>query len=232
MGTLTVCQPTFGDYIAQGEKKFDMTLSILTTNTTAYRLTLWDMGIDWNTFGDFDLFILLYKKIDPEISQMIFDGVDLTSFEVYEKELDGEKQLALFNDELQVEINQEVYFHFSQYLRKVFSVNPEEKITSDPILKKMYIEKDRRAAANAKKKAEKGTLQNYSILPLVSACVNHPGFKYDHKTILNITMGQFYDSVHRLQVFENSTALLHGMYGGFINGKNIPPDNYNFMRKI
>jgi len=41
----------------------------------------------------------------------------------------------LWNDEAQVEINENVYNHISQYLRTAFGINPVEKITSSETLK-------------------------------------------------------------------------------------------------
>lgn len=43
---------------------------------------------------------------------------------------------------------------------------------------------------------------------------------------------EFYDSVSRLAIYEQSIALMRGMYGGFIDGKGIKPEDYNFMREI
>jgi hypothetical protein len=43
---------------------------------------------------------------------------------------------------------------------------------------------------------------------------------------------EFYDSVSRLQIYEQSTALMKGMYSGFISAKDIKPEDYNFMREI
>jgi len=75
---------------------------------------------------------------------------------------------------------------------------PEEKITHDNNLKSWYISKDRRAAERAKKEAEKGKHKSFSIQPLISACVNHPGFKYKLSELNEVGVMEFYDSVSRL----------------------------------
>lgn len=231
-GTLTIHQPSFRDLIRFGEKRFFSGLNPLITNTTSYRYPLWKMGIDWNEFSDFDLFLLLYKDLDVDVMKCFFDDVDLTKFGVYEKTVGEDVTHVLYDEDLEIEINEEVYWHFSQYLRKVFNMNPEEKITKDPILKQWYINQDERQMENERKLAEKGKTKSHSILPLISACVNHPGFKYSINELKDITIGQFYDSVSRLQVYENTTALLKGMYSGFVDGKSIKPENYNFMKEI
>jgi hypothetical protein len=97
-------------------------------------------------------------------------------------------------------------------------------------MKEWFISKDRRQASIDEEKAKKNEARNNSLLPLISACVNHPGFKYKLEELKDITVCQFYDSVHRLQIYENSTALLKGMYSGFVDAKKIKPDDYNFMK--
>lgn len=67
---------------------------------------------------------------------------------------------------------------------------------------------------------------------IVSSLVNHPGFKYKLKELKEVGVAEFYDSVKRLQIYEQSTALMKGMYSGFIDGSKIKPEDYNFMREI
>jgi len=40
------------------------------------------------------------------------------------------------------------------------------------------------------------------------------------------------DSVQRLQVYESSTALLKGIYSGFVDASKIDKNELNFMREI
>lgn len=230
-GQITIVQPTMGNIIDFGEKIFYQNLNVLVTNTTAYRLVLWEAGIDWNEISDFDLFCMLYKQIDADFSILLFDGLDISKFEMFQKQIDDANKIVLYSEEFDVEINEEVYQHIAQYLRIIFNMSPEEKITSDKVLKELYIRKDRSAIENEAKKKNKKE-RGFSIQPLISACVNHPGFKYKLCEINEIGICEFYDSVKRLQVYENTTALLKGMYSGFCDSSKIDPESYNFMKEI
>lgn len=231
-GKVTVYSPTIGDMVRIGERRFWETAMIFVCNTTQYRVMLWDLGIDWNTFSDFELFVLLYKQIDKEVSKLFFGDLDFSKFIPLGKEVETEdgvtKELILWDDENGIEINYDVYNHFCQYLRVMLNVFPEEKITASDHLKEWYINKDRRANERAKEKGD----NNHSIQPIISACVNHPGFKYKLQELREVGMFEFYDSVSRLQIYEQATALMKGMYSGFIDSKNIKPEDYNFMREI
>ena len=232
IGIVTVYQPTIGNLIALGEKKFYQTLNIFITNTTSHRLELWENKLDWNEVSDFELFCMSYRNINYEASKLIFKDLDFSTFIPIQREKEDKKYLVLYSKEYNIEINENVYHHFSQYLRNVFNTFPEEKITSDKIMKKWFIEKDKRQLAIDKQKAEKGQLESQTIQPLISACVNHPGFKHKLYELKEVGICEFYDSVKRLQVYENTTALMKGMYSGMIDGKKIHAEDYNFMKKI
>ena len=228
-GKLEITLPTVGDIVRIGNKKFDATLNIFTTNTTSYRLLLWQQGIDWNTLSDFELFCMLYQQIDDEVASMIFKDVKFSDFQLYSKKLGEEETIVLYNQETDTEINEEVYQHIAQYLRIAFNVHPDEKITKDEGLKRAYIRKDESALRQAEMNKE---TKDSSLQPLISACVNHPGFKYNLKEVMDISIFEFYDSVKRLNVYENSTALMKGMYSGMVDGSKIDPESYNFMKSI
>jgi hypothetical protein len=232
VGRFYLYQPTIGDILSLGEKKFYQTLNVFITNTTACRLMLWEMGIDWCEFKDYHLFLMLFNQINPDAASLIFRDFDITTFEVMKKTTDNGEELSLYNHELEIEINEEVYYIVSQYLQNCFNIFPERKITSNPVLKQWYINKDKRELENNKKLEESGKKKDTSIQSVISACINHPGFKYKLKELRDVGVCEFYDSVKRLQVYESSTALMKGMYSGFIDAKSISPDAYNFMKDI
>ena len=231
-GKIVVYSPTIGDIINVGEQKFYQTLNVFVCNTTQYRAMLWDLHIDWNIFPDFYLFIMLLGQADKDVTKLLFGDLQFDKFKQTYKRKDEEspEELILWDDEDEIEINADVYNHFSQYLRAMFALNIEEKITEDDTLKSWYITKDKRAIENAEKKKDKEKTSNLQVV--ISSLINHPGFKYKLSELKEVGVAEFYDSVKRLQVYEQSTALMKGMYSGFIDGSKLKPEDYNFMREI
>lgn len=245
-GEIILYQPTIGDIVRIGENRFYETLSIFTTNTTQYKTFLWNMNprIDWNTFTDFQLFVMLYHSADPEIVKLLFGELDLFKFKPYMRTKDGsppsedsdfnnlgdDLEIVLWNDEDEIAINYDVWNHMSQYFRIVFNVFPEEKITNSPMLKQMYIDREKRALERKKESGESG--KSTGLQSVISACVNHPGFKYKLQELRDVGVFEFYDSVNRLQIYEHSVAIMRGMYSGFVDGSKLNPEDYNFMRDI
>ena len=64
---------------------------------------------------------------------------------------------------------------------------------------------------------KKGELEHSILLPLISSMVNHPGFKYKKKELIDVGIVEFMDSVQRLQLYENVTALMSGVYSGMLD---------------
>lgn len=228
---IILVQPSIGDIVEIGEKRFYSTLNVFTTNTTSFRLQLWEQGLDWNDLSDFQLFCMLINTAEKEVYQKFIPNIDLSKFGIFQKKMpDSENVITvLYNDEDKIEINENVYYHMSQYLRNIFNIFPDEKITEDAILKRWYIEKDKRELKN---KESKNETEDSGLINLISACCNHPGFKYKSSELKELGIYQFYDSVKRLQVYESTTALQKGMYSGFMDSSKIKPEDYNFMKSI
>lgn len=233
LGKVIIYSPTIGDIIKIGESKFFSSLNVFVSNTTSYRLMLWDNGIDWCEMSDYELFISLFKTIDPAVATLLFKDLDIQKFELMKKKVEDKEVITLVNKEQNVEIDEEVYQHIHQYLQNVFGIFPEEKITeAGSVLKKWYIEKDRRELKNQEYLDRQGKKRSSSMQATISACINHPGFKHKLSELREVGVCEFYDSVKRLQVYENTTALLRGSMSGFVDTKKIPQESMNFMREI
>lgn len=234
---IIIQQPRIGDIVEFGQGRYYSTINIFTTNTTASRLQLWEKGIDWNDISDFELFIRIFNAAEKSIYQKILFNkiekpLDFSTYGMYEKKSkDGKTEKVLYSKDDEVEINENVYFHLSQYFRNVFNIFPDEKITHDSTMKKWFIRKDKNELTNKQLKGNDAEKDN-GFMSLISACCNHPGFKYKPSELEEIGVYEFYDSVKRLQVYESCTALQKGMYSGMIDGSKINSEDYNFMKNI
>lgn len=231
VGSITIYEPSIGDIIKVGQSKFFSTLNVFITNPTANRLFLWEAGVDWNDLSDFQLFCSLYNGIDNEVSKLLFGDLDWSTFKLYNKEIEDQKtsEVVLASVEHHLEINEEVYEYIHQYLQKMFNMKPETELTDDKLLKEWWIRKD---TINLQQKIKKGQKEEHSLKSMVSACVNHPGFKYKKNELREVGVCEFYDSVQRLQIYEQTTACMKGLYSGFVDGSKIKPEAYNFMKNI
>lgn len=229
VGEIEILQPTVGNILEVGEKDFYSMLNTFVSNPTSYRLQLWDMGVDWNKISDYELFCMLIKGLNKNITSLLFGNIDFQYFELYNKKIEDTEVLTLYNQEQNIEISEETYRHISEYLRLMFNIYPKVEKAKGKATKEAIIEEDR-MNLNFEMKKNKG--YKSMLLPLVSSCINHPGFKYKLNELREIGIVQFMDSVQRLQIYESTVALNSGMYSGMCDLSKVDKNLFNFMRDI
>lgn len=243
---IKISQPTINDILRVGESNFYQALSPFLYNSTSIRVMLWEAGIDWCNVKDIEVFDILnnIQKQNKEILRQVigdevekrenplnilFKDIDITTFNLYkekEKEEDSEEKLCLYSHTYDIKLYEEDYMQIAEYIREMLNIHPKVEKAKGKTAKRWMIDEDK---MNALHRDEKNTS---TLLPLVSACVNHPGFKYKLQELREVGIYQFMDAVQRLQIYESSIALLNGSYSGFCDISKVDKDNFNFMRDI
>ena len=243
---IKISQPTINDILRVGESNFYQALSPFLYNSTSIRVMLWEAGIDWCNVKDIEVFEILknIQKQNKEILRQVigdevekrenplnilFKDIDITTFNLYkekEKEEDSEEKLCLYSPIYDIKLYEEDYMQIAEYIREMLNIHPKVEKAKGKTAKRWMIDEDK---MNELHRDEKNTS---TLLPLVSACVNHPGFKYKLQELREVGIYQFMDAVQRLQIYESSIALLNGSYSGFCDISKVDKDNFNFMRDI
>ena len=243
---IKISQPTINDILRVGESNFYQALSPFLYNSTSIRVMLWEAGIDWCNVKDIEVFDILnnIQKQNKEILRQVisdevdkrenplnilFKDIDITTFNLYKErtnEEDSEEKLCLYSPIYDIKLYEEDYMEIAEYIREMLNIHPKVEKAKGKTAKRWMIDEDK---MNALHRDEKNTS---TLLPLVSACVNHPGFKYKLQELREVGIYQFMDAVQRLQIYESSRALLQGSYSGMCDTSKVPQDNFNFMRDI
>ena len=243
---IKISQPTINDILRVGESNFYQALSPFLYNSTSIRVMLWEAGIDWCNVKDIEVFDILnnIQKQNKEILRQVigdevdkrenplnilFKDIDITVFNLYKekrKEEDSEEKLYLYSPIYDIKLYEEDYMQIAEYIREMLNIHPKVEKAKGKTAKRWMIDEDKMNALHRDKK------NTSTLLPLVSACVNHPGFKYKLQELREVGIYQFMDAVQRLQIYESSRALLQGSYSGFCDTSKVPQDNFNFMRDI
>lgn len=227
IGEIQILQPTIGNILEFGEKEFYSMLNIFVANPTSYRLQLWDIGIDWNKISDYELFCMLIKGLNKDSTGLLFGDLDFQSFNLYSKKDKDDNIFTLYSQEENVEITEETYRCIAEYLRLMFNIYPKAEKAKGKATKEWMIEEERIKLSN-----EQGKKYKSMLLPLISSCINHPGFKYKLNELREVGIVQFMDSVQRLQIYESTVALNFGMYSGMCDLSKVDKNLFNFMREI
>ena len=229
---IVIYQPTIGQIIDYGEEDFWQMLNPFVTNPTTHRVFLWENGIDWNKISEYTLFrtLLGLSGFTPDKTALLFGDLNLSEFVpygVYDDNGNITNEITLYNKEKDIELSEDDFNEMVFYIRTMFNMFPKVEKAKNKATKESIIFEEK---MNMQNKEESN---NSSILfSLISACVNHPGFKYKTTELEDVGIFEFMDSTKRLQIYEQTTALLSGMYSGMIDTKGIDDKEFNFMRNI
>ena len=229
---IRIVQPTINDILNMGESKFYSGLSPFLYNSTSIRVMLWDLPqrIDWCNVKDIEVFGILKNMTNTDNSaiRLLFPDYRIEHMQLMQlnEKNSNECQLFLYDEENDFVLNESEYMEIAEYIRTLLNIHPKIEKAKGKTTKQWMIDEDK---MNMAQRDEKNTS---TLLPLISACINHPGFKYKLQELRDVGIYEFMDSVQRLQIYESTIALLGGSYSGFADMSKVPKEQFNFMRDI
>lgn len=222
-----ISQPTINDIIELGEERFYTGLSPFLYNSTSIRVMLWDRKTDWNKVKDIEVFDILNHIVeDKEPLSLFFHDIKFNDFEIVKIKQDNIESLALQSESQKILWKEDEFLEIAEYIREVLNRHPKVEKAVGKTAKQWMIQDDRMKAQQENKE------DTQSLLSLISACINHPGFKYKLEELRQVHIYQFLDSVKRIQKYEYATAAIKGLYSGFVDSKSIKQESLEFMGDI
>lgn len=234
---ITLRQPKINDIIRMGEEEYFSMINLFTTIPSDIKPFLYDnFKIIWEDITEYECFVnLLWPNITSEQSHLLFGDLDLTKFKHGYNYATQEE--VLFQDiqngpqRKKIILDQIAYVKISEALRKFHGLSKKVECAATKTVQRILIDDDRnRQKREALKREKEGSTS--SLLPLISSLINCSDFKYGLNEIREMPVYAFMDSVSRVQLVRNTTALLNGCYSGMIDAKKINKDELNFMREI
>lgn len=227
---ITISIPKIGEILKVGEIDFYQSLSPFFNNPTSVRVMLYENfnHKDWTKTKDIEVFYILMNMVkNKEPLKLFFKDFSFEDIQIIQlnEEISPTREecLALLSQSQKVLIVESQLMEIVEYIREITNVHPRVEKAKGKATKLSMIQEDKMKAAQSKKEKNTSTL-----LPLISACVNHPGFKYKLEELKDVNIYQFMDSVNRIQKYEQSVAAIHGALGGMVSGKDVK-DLINFM---
>lgn len=227
---ITISMPTIGDILEIGENDFYKSLTPFLYNSTTIRVALWDNGIDWNKVKDIEVFDIMRKMHNERRgTKLLFKNISLDDFKLLaiNQEDGSEKQMFLYDENTEFVLTEEDFMMIASYIREMLNIHPKVEKAKGKTAKSWIIQEDKLNASQDEEKNNTSTL-----LPLISTCINHPGFKYKLQELKEVGIYQFMDSVRRIQKYENGISALRGCYSGFVDASKIDKETLDFMGDI
>lgn len=226
--------PTIGEIFDFDENKYYSIVTMICSTGFDYKWQLHKMGIDFTRIRDYDLFLsLIVPSLTKDDTQLIFgDKLDFSKMRIIENKNTNEKTLVqIYDEETVFIIDYVTYSLIVNHLREIHGLKRNfdtYKKGFEEVTKRAEIEDAELYYLEHKDDEPKPYLQN-----LVSAMVNCADFPRDDKTVYDMNIYAFMDSVNRIQKSKNANLLLQSAYSGFgISLKDVNKKELNWLGEI
>ncbi len=223
---ITIRQPTIGEILLEfGEEEYFSMVYSLCAIPSDMKPQLWDMGIDYDSISDFELFCLLHSTFAKDKTFILLGELDISKMELMFNE--DIEEYVLVDFETGCTIDSYIYLQITNYIRKMHGIVPKVEHAYNEYTKKILIDDDRQRLNKNKNKPYESQL-----LPLISTMLNSAGFKYKKTELKEVHIVEFMDSVKRIAKINSSIALLHGCYSGMIDTAKINKKDLDYFEGL
>ncbi len=213
--------PTVGEIVDCEDEYYDM-VSLLTAMPIDLMVQLDDMGIDFTTINEYELFLTTFLLIRTLDTHLIFGDLDLTKFEYCKNNQNG--QTVLYDEEHEIMIDQAIHRKIAAILRTIHHIEQDRRKPANVEAKEYMLKRAREKASRRKTKVENSQLEQ-----LITALVNTGEFKYNYETVRDLTIYQFNQSLKQIVHKNNYEHKMNGIYAGTIDPKGLSQDELNWL---
>ena len=221
---LEIMIPTVGD-VLENEEEYYTELSMLTAMPIDMMVQLDDIGIDFTTISDYDLFLILLPGLKEKDTSLIFGDLDIGKFEHAE---DIETHSAVLLDrENDIVIDKPTQAKIATVLRKIHGLEKDNRRPGNDAAKRYMIDR-----ARLKQNRLKNREKTSQIEPLIVSLVNTCEFKYDFEGTRELSIYQFNESVRQILHKIDYDNRMVGVYSGCIDAKNLSQEDLTWIKNI
>lgn len=218
---ISLAVPTVGE-ILDHEEDYYALVSMLTAMPIDFMVQLDDIGVDFTTINEYELFLILFNTIREMDTKLIFGDLDLSRFELAKHIESG---MPVVYDEIDdIVIDRVVHTKIANALREMHHLEKDVRKPGNREAKEYLLERARKKLKRRKKRKERSQLQQ-----LIVAMVNTEQFKYDFNGVRELTIYQFNESVRQIQHKIDYDNKMHGIYAGTVDPKKINQDELNWL---
>lgn len=202
------------DEILNDEQSYFSLITSLTATPFQYMVQLDDLGIDFTTINDYQLFMTLFPSFAQGDISILFGNIDLSDIGIYKNNQNNSQ--VLYSPKNDVTIDEYIYSQIADAIRKINNLERDNRTPGNDEAKKHRLELERKKQKrNANKKYEP------YLEKLVIALVNRPEFKYNYKEVGDLTIYQFNKSFEQIQTSITFDNTMIGVYAGTVDTSKV-----------
>ena len=206
---LSIRIPTVGE-ILENEESYYSLINSLTATPFQYMVQLDDMGIDFTTINDYQLFLLIFPSFAKTDMSILFGDIDFSDIEVGTNPQND--STILYSRKNNIIIDEFVYSEIAKTIRKINGLQRENRKPGNDEAKKFRLELERKKQRRNARKPYDPYLEK-----MVVALVNRPEFKYNYEQVEDLSIYQFNKSFEQIKTSINFDNTMIGVYAGTVD---------------
>ena len=212
--------PTVGEVVDNEDEYYGL-IGMLTAQPIHYMVALDEIGVDFTTINDFDLFLLLFGKIREMKTDLVFKNLDMSNFKITADIEQG--KMILRDDVADITIDRILHMKISDTFRRLHNIERDRRKPGNKAAQDYMLQ---RAREKAKRKSRKHESQ---LEQQIIALVNTEQFNYRYDDVRDITIYQFMQSVRQIQKKIDYDHKMLGIYTGNVDPKKMSLDELNWL---
>lgn len=213
--------PTVGDILDHEDDYYGL-ISILTAMPIDLMVQLDDVGIDFTTINEYELFIILFNGIKTQDTHLVFGDLDLSKFQIASNEQNG--QIVLVDKENDIVIDRAIQGKIAAALRKIHHLEKNLRKPGNEEAKKFMLKRAREKQRRMRNRTTTSQLES-----LIVAMVNTEQYKYGFEGTRELSIYQFNESVRQVIKKIDYDNRMYGVYSGTINAKELSKDDLTWL---
>lgn len=210
---LSIRIPTVGE-ILEDEQHYYSIISSLTATPFQYMVQLDDLGVDFTTVTDYQLFMMLFPSFVHSDMNILFGDIDLS--DIVSGINPQNNAPILYSAKNNIIIDEYIYSQIVDTIRKINDIKKDNRKPGNNEAKEFRIKLERKKQKRNANKPYEPYLEK-----LVVSLVNRPEFKYNYETVNNLTIYQFNQSFEQIKTSINFDNTMIGVYAGTIDTSKL-----------
>lgn len=221
---ISVHVPTVDEIFDFGDQKYYSTVQTLVATPFDLMVELDDIGIDYESITDYQLFVLMMESIaiNEDDTTIFFGNLNLKNFQEAVNPKNGEKVLWDKNND--IVIDQMIALEICNAIRKIHFWEAPVGRAGNAEAKRYLIERKRKTKQRLAKKPYKSFLES-----MIISLVNTEEFPYNYETVMELSVYKLNASWRQIQKKKHWEQTMNGVYFGTVDTTKINLEKINWL---
>ena len=221
---ISVHVPTVDEIFDFGDQKYYSTVQTLVATPFDLMVELDDIGIDYESITDYQLFVLMMESIaiNEDDTTIFFFFLNLKNFQEAVNPKNGEKVLWDKNND--IVIDQMIALEICNAIRKIHFWEAPVGRAGNAEAKRYLIERKRKTKQRLAKKPYKSFLES-----MIISLVNTEEFPYNYETVMGLSVYKLNASWRQIQKKKHWDQTMNGVYFGTVDKDKIDWEKISWL---